>query len=75
MQRGLAAFAAASVPADGSSSAAAPAARLRREAAALEAELAAADALLAEAEARLQRWRGTCERLRSAHAAALTEGI
>jgi hypothetical protein len=33
------------------------------------------EALLLETEGQLQRWRGKCERLRNAHAAALTDGI
>jgi hypothetical protein len=33
------------------------------------------DALLAQVELKLQRWRATCERLRAAHAAALTDGV
>lgn len=67
VQRELAAFADAPAPTLKG--------ELRREAASLEAELSAAEALLSEVEEKLQRWRGTCERLRNAHAAALTEGI
>lgn len=33
------------------------------------------DSLLSEVELKLQQWQAGCERLRTAHAAALTEGI